>query len=168
MKKIDSSTLSENYIHLIGKEWMLVTAGTNDKFNTMTANWGGCGFLWNKPVVFVFVRPERYTFGFMEDQESFTLSFLGEEHKDVHKICGSKSGRDIDKVKATGLHPYATEAGNILFEESRLSLECKKLYTEMIKPENFLDKSLLERWYGEHGNPHKMYVAEIVNMWIKE
>ena len=168
MKRIDPSALSDNYIQMIGKEWMLVAAGDSEKFNMMTASWGGVGFLWNKPVVFVFIRPERYTFEFMERKDYFTLSFLGEKHRDVYKICGSKSGRDIDKVKATGVHPYFTEAGNVLFKEAHLSLECKKLYTDMIKPENFLDKSCLDKWYGEHGNLHKLYVAEIVNMWTEE
>ena len=113
--------------------------------------------------------PERYTYEFIENGDYFTLSFLGQEHKDVHKICGSKSGRDIDKIKATGIQPYFSESGNILFKEARISIECKKLYTDMIKEENFLDKSLFEKWYGgAHGNPHKVYVAEIVNMWVNE
>lgn len=71
--------MNDNFFEAISKEWMLVTAGTKDKFNTMTANWGGVGYLWNKPVVFVFIRPERYTFEFVENSETFTLSFLGNE-----------------------------------------------------------------------------------------
>ena len=148
MKKIEPNKLPDNYINIIGNEWMLVTAGTKEKFNTMTASWGGTGFLWNRPVVFIFIRPERYTYEFIENGDYFTLSFLGQEHKDVHKICGSKSGRDIDKIKATGIQPYFSESGNILFKEARISIECKKLYTDMIKEENFLDKSLFEKWYG--------------------
>lgn len=167
MKKIEVKELSENFFETISKEWMLVTAGTKNKFNTMTANWGGIGFLWNKPVVFVFIRPERYTFEFMEKEDCFTLSFLGEENKDIHKICGSKSGREVDKVKETGLCPLFTEQGNILFEQSRLTLECKKMYAGMLKAEDFLDKEALSRWYGAHGNLHKMYIAEIINVWVK-
>lgn len=81
------------------------STGTQEKFNMMTASWGGTGVLWAKPVAFIFIRPERYTYQFIEEGETLTLSFLGEEHKDIHKICGSKSGRDIDKVAATGLKP---------------------------------------------------------------
>ena len=102
MKPIAIKDLSENFFEVIGKEWMLVTAGNKDHFNTMTASWGGIGFLWNKPVVYVFIRPERYTREFVDAKGAFTLSFLGEEHKTAHKICGAKSGRDIDKVAATG------------------------------------------------------------------
>ena len=75
MKPIAIKDLSENFFEVIGKEWMLVTAGNKDHFNTMTASWGGIGFLWNKPVVYVFIRPERYTFEFIEKSEYFTLSF---------------------------------------------------------------------------------------------
>ncbi len=90
MKKTDVSRLGqEDVITLIGKEWMLVTAGTSERFNTMTASWGGIGFLWNRPVAFVFVRPERYTFGFIEKNERLTLSFLGEEHRDILNFCGT-------------------------------------------------------------------------------
>ena len=103
MKKLEVKDLKENFFEAIGKEWMLVTAGTKEKFNTMTASWGGIGWLWNKPVAFVFIRPERYTYEFIEKSDYLTLSFLGEANKKVHAICGSKSGRDMDKVKATGL-----------------------------------------------------------------
>ena len=85
MKPIAIKDLSENFFEVIGKEWMLVTAGNKDHFNTMTASWGGIGFLWNKPVVYVFIRPERYTFEFIEKSEYFTLSFLGEENRAIPK-----------------------------------------------------------------------------------
>ena len=62
MKSIAIKDLSENFFEVIGKEWMLVTAGSKEHFNTMTASWGGIGWLWNKPVVFVFIRSERYTY----------------------------------------------------------------------------------------------------------
>lgn len=169
MKKVEIKTLSDNFFEAIGKEWMLVTAGNKEKFNTMTASWGGIGWLWNKPVAFVFIRPERYTHEFTEQNDRLTLSFLGEENKKIHAVCGSKSGRDIDKVKATGLIPVFTEQGSVLFEQSRLSLECKKLYTDMIKPEHFLDKDSLAKWYGgTHGGFHEMYIVEIEHAWIRE
>ena len=142
MRKIELKDLNDNFFEAISKEWMLVTAGSKDKFNTMTASWGGTGELWGTPVAFVFIRPERYTFEFMERSECFTLSFLGYENKDIHKICGSKSGRDIDKIAATGLRPVFTEQGNVLYEQSRLSLQCRKLYTDTIKERCFIDKNL--------------------------
>lgn len=164
--KLEASDLPDNVIQLIGKEWMLVTAGDESSFNTMTASWGGIGWLWNKPVAFVFVRPERYTYEFIEKSDYLTLSFLGEANKKIHAVCGSKSGRDTDKVKATGLKPIFTEQGNVLFEQARLSLEGRKLYADNIKPECFLDKESLEKWYDDaHGGFHKMYIVEIENIW---
>ena len=150
MKELTVSELKDNMFHAIGKEWMLVT-------------------LWGKPVAFIFIRPERYTYEFIEAGETLTLSFLGEAHKDIHKICGSQSGRNIDKVAATGLKPQVTPDGNIAYEQARLTLECRKLYADMIKPEQFLDASLIDKWYGEgHGNFHKMYIVEIQHVWVNE
>lgn len=169
MKEINVSQLQDNLFDAIGKEWMLVTAGTAEKFNTMTASWGGTGILWGKPVAFLFIRPERYTYEFIEKGETLTLSFLGEENKAIHKVCGSKSGRDTDKISETGLQPIVTESGNIIFRQARLTLECRKLYADMIEPDKFMDTSLIGRWYGEgHGNFHKMYVVEIEHVWVNK
>lgn len=167
MKRIEIKDLTENFFETISKEWMLVTAGTPDHFNTMTASWGGIGFLWNKPVAFVFIRPERYTYEFAENNEYLTLSFLGDENRQIYNICGSKSGRDTDKVQETGLKPLPTPDGNITFEQSRLTLECRKLYSRMLEPESFIDKQPLEKWYSENNGMHKMYIVEIVNVWKK-
>lgn len=167
MKKVDIEKITDNFIYLIGKEWMLISAGNKDKFNMMTANWGSIGFLWNKPVVSIFVRPERYTYNFIEQQDYFTLSFMGEEYKDVHKICGNQSGRDINKIVATGLTPIFTDNGNPVFEESRLTIECKKLYATNIRKEDFIDMDIYKKWYGTKGGDHKMYVGEILDAWSK-
>ena len=62
MERIEINRLSENFIEAVGKEWMLITAGVLENFNMMTGSWGGMGYLCNKPVAFIFVRPERYTY----------------------------------------------------------------------------------------------------------
>ncbi len=170
MKKTEIARLgAEDVIEMIGKEWMLVSAGTPEHFNTMTASWGGMGFLWNKPVAFVFVRPERYTYGFIEEQERMTLSFLGGQHRDILNFCGTKSGRDYDKAKETGLLPIATELGSVTFEQARLTVEGRKLYRTEMHAEDFLDKDVLARWYnsGPGGSLHVVYVIEIENVYEK-
>ncbi len=164
MTKIDPKQIDENVIRLIGSQWMLVTAGNPAHFNTMTASWGGLGFLWNRPVAFVFIRPQRYTFQFAEENSGLTLSFFGEEYRDALKICGSRSGRDTDKVAEAGLTPEPTPGGNVAFGEASLVLECRKLYAEMLRPEAFALPGILEQWYPT-GDLHKMYVVEIVNVW---
>lgn len=164
MKKIDLTTLTDNVFNLIGKEWLLITAGDKNGFNTMTASWGCIGWLWNRPVAVVFIRPERYTHLLAEQSDHITLSFLGngDEAREIYNLCGSKSGRDCDKIKESGLQPIETESGNIAFTQSRLTLECRKLYKDSIKPECFIDNSI-SKWYGEKGGYHDAYILEIVN-----
>lgn len=165
MKQLQTKELTENFFEIISKEWMLVTAGTVDKFNTMTASWGGIGFLWNKTVAFVFIRPERYTHEFTEKNEFMTLSFLGENHRDIYNVCGTTSGRTTDKIAATGLNPLSTPNGNVTFEQARLTLECRKLYAQPLNTLSFIDKQLIGKWYNAHGGMHDMYIVEIVNIW---
>ena len=69
-----------NPFNLIGKKWFLITSGDESGYNTMTASWGQMGILWNKPVITAFVRPNRKTFEFMENNEYFTISFLSLIH----------------------------------------------------------------------------------------
>ena len=115
-----------------------------------------------------FYSSERYTREFIDAKNEFTITFLGPEHRKAHSICGSKSGREIDKVEATGLTPYFTEAGNPVFEEARLTLECKVVYKFEIEEAKFLDPTVFPRWYDEkNGNAHLVYIAEIVNAWEK-
>lgn len=168
MREITLEELNENPFALIGKEWMLVTAGSESKSNTMTASWGGMGVLWGKPVAFVFVRPERYTHEFMEREDRFTLSFLGAaQNRDAYKICGTLSGRDGDKVLQAGLTPQLTPCGTPSFREARLVLSCRKLYKTRLASDSFLSSDCLDRWYheGEGGGLHDMYIAEIEHVY---
>lgn len=165
--QIDPKAIGDNLIKLIADDWMLVTAGNEHKYNTMTANWGGAGYLWNKQVVFVFIRPERYTYEFTEKFDSFTLSFFDEKYQEALDICGSVSGRDCDKVSEASLTPLFTELGNPTFAEARLVLECKKLYADMLKIDSFLNKEPVYAHYSSKGGFHKMYIAEIVKVWTK-
>ena len=166
-KQIKPAEIEGNLIDLIASDWMLVTAGNRQKYNTMTANWGGAGHLWNKPVAFVFVRPERYTYQFMEESEGFTLSFYDEAYRDALNLCGAKSGRDCNKVSEAKLTAHFTESGLPAFTEAKLVLECRKLYATMLKKEDFLDNQPLKTHYTTKGGLHKLYIAEIEKVWIR-
>ena len=163
-KKILPTEIPGNAVQMIGYDWMLITAGNKEHFNTMTAAWGGLGFLWKEPTATIFIRPQRYTYEFVEKYSDFTLCFFNKEHHEAVKICGTRSGRDIDKVKESGLTPLLSENGNIYFEEARLVIECKKVYYDDIKPELFLDKSL-EKIYPAL-DYHRMYIGFITNCMI--
>lgn len=171
MKNVDISVLgAEDPFELIGQEWMLVTAGTKDSFNTMTASWGGLGILWNKKVATIYVRPSRYTHDFIEKNDHVTLSFYTEEYRKALQICGTKSGRDCDKVAEAGLTPVELESGAMTFSQARLSLECRKLFKTEMAEDNFIDKSIYGNWYGDadEGSPHTIYILEIENIFAVE
>ncbi len=165
-KEIKPSEISESAFKLIGDDWALVTSGTEEKFNTMTISWGGVGIMWGKPVAFTFIRPQRYTFSFMENNGYYSMSFFDEKYRDALKFCGSKSGRDYDKVKETGLTPKFTEDGVPYFEEAKLVLVCKKLYAQELNKESIIDSESVDKWYND--DFHKMYVSEIVKVYCKD
>lgn len=164
-KEITPKEITNNPFELIGDEWALVTSGSKDKFNTMTVSWGGVGIMWGKPVTFAFIRPQRYTFEFIEKNGFFTMSFFEESMRDALKFCGSKSGRDYDKVKETGLTPTFTEDGIPYFEQAKLVLVCKKMYGQFLNEESIIDSEQVSKWYN--GDYHKMYVSEIVKVLTK-
>ena len=163
-QEISCSQLKDNPCTLIGKDWMLVTAGTEEKYNTMTASWGGVGFLWNKNVAFTFIRPQRYTLEFVDQNEYYTLSFYGEEMRKALSFCGSKSGRDYDKARETGLVPVFDEKAPY-FEQARLVLVCRKLYKQDFSPACFIDQSLDSNYKDK--DYHKMFIGEIVKVLVK-
>lgn len=163
-KEVKIDSLQFNPFTKINNEWMLITAGNAEKLNTMTASWGGLGVLWNKFVSFIFIRPQRYTLEFIEQQEYYTLSFFAPEHKKTLGFCGSHSGRDIDKVQETGLTPvFDTEAP--YFEQAELVFVCRKLHKQTIDPKCFIDPAI-DKNYADK-DYHKMFIGEIVKVLVK-
>lgn len=165
--KIDPVSLNENVFKIIGDDWMLITAGKADSFNMMTASWGTMGILWNKPIAICFIRPQRYTKQFTEKYDYFTLSFFEEKHRRILQICGSRSGKDTDKVKASGLIPYETGLGNICYEQSRMFLECRKLYFGDLRHENFIVPEIARQNYPTE-DYHRFYIGEIINCYNRK
>ena len=88
-KEVKAEELQFNPFTKIGKEWMLITAGTEEKYNTMTASWGGVGVIWGKDVVTAYIRPQRYTKEFVDANDTFTISFFPEGYKKALSLCGS-------------------------------------------------------------------------------
>ncbi len=163
--KISVDKFDENVFNLIGNEWFLITAGTSDSFNTMTASWGAMGILWNKPIVQIFVRPTRYTFEFTEQNDFYTISCLEKGNKKILSLCGSKSGRETDKIKESGLIPVETENG-ITYEQARIVFECKKIYYDDLKPVFFLPDEIDDEHYPNK-DYHRIYIGEILNIYMK-
>lgn len=160
-KEINIRELKDNFVKMISSDWALLTAGKSDDFNTMTVSWGGIGELWNKDVCFVFVRPQRYTYEFIEKNEYFSLSFFGGEYKKELGICGSKSGRDIDKMAETGLTPVDL-GESVGFEQAKVNVVLKKLAYQDMKPDGFIDETIMNNY--SNNDFHRVYVGEIVKV----
>lgn len=149
----------------LDKNYALLTSGVKGNFNTMTISWGGFGTIWNKPVVTIYVKPIRYTYKFMEDNDYFTVSFYDDKYKKDLLTLGTKSGKDMDKISLTNLNPMFLD-NSVSFEEANITLVCKKIYyqdlnLELIK-EN-LSSDIYDRFYGDEP-VHRMYIGEVVDI----
>ena len=148
-------------LSVFDKKWALLTAGNGESFNTMTISWGGLGTIWGKPVATVYVRTSRYTHDFMDANEFFTVSFYPEECRQILGVLGSKSGRDMDKMKESGLTPV--QAGESMsFKEAEVTLVCRKLFRQQLDVAN-MPEDVAEAMY-EGQAPHDMYIGEIVDI----
>ena len=163
-KEINVSELSFNPFDKIGKQWMLITAGDESGYNTMTASWGFMGVMWGRNVIEAVIRQSRHTLEFVEKNELFTVSFYPEDKKDALKFCGAHSGRDCDKAKETGLTPYFAE-GTAAFEQAELIFVCKKVYTQDMELSALAEEH--HRWYAD-GDMHRAVMGEIVKVLVKE
>lgn len=166
LKKLELETLKENVFSMMADEWFLITAGTKENCNTMTAGWGGLGVLWGEPAATIYIRPQRYTKEFLDREDSFTLCFFGEEYRKELALCGSKSGRELDKVKECGFTVRDTEEGAPFFEQARLVLVCRKWYAQDMDPAA-MPEEVKRKWYPQE-DYHTMYVGRIVEAYIKE
>lgn len=142
--------------------WALLTAGDEAAFNTMTVSWGGVGCLWNRPVATVYVRPSRYTYEFLERGDYFTLSFYPAECKNALALLGRESGRDGDKVAASGLTPVPF-GQSMTFTQAKTTLLCRKLYAQDMDPAH-VPEDVRARFYPEGETYHRIYIGEIVDI----
>lgn len=165
-KEIKPEELQKNPFTMIGKEWLAVTAGNEEAANCMTASWGGVGVMWGKNVAYIVIRPQRYTKEFIDANDTLSLSVFGEEQRENLRYFGKVSGRNEDKITASGLAvsysghtPYFTEADTVLI--------CRKLYAQPYDPACFIDRTCEEKWYPEK-DYHTMYILEIEKVLVKE
>ena len=150
-------------LQLLSQQWMLLCAGDYAKndFNMMTIGWGSFGTMWKKPFVQVVVRPGRYTYEYLEKYDDFTLTAFPPQFREALNICGGKSGRDIDKLKETGLVPVeSSKVKSPGFQQAELIVECKKMYYADIKPKHFLDPAIAKNYPKK--DYHRSYFGEIL------
>jgi len=165
MTNITPSEITGNVFTRLNKQWMLITSERDSEVNAMTASWGGFGVIWNMPVAYVLVRPQRYTFELMEASDRFGLSFLTEQYRAALQVCGTKSGRERDKLKAVGLTTRRLDGATVI-EQAELVISCKKLYSQFLADAGFVRRELLQIHYP--GNDlHKLYIGEITAVEIE-
>jgi len=145
-----------------------LTVSDQDRHNTMTIGWGTLGFIWGKPIVMVAVRKSRYTYKFMENTDSFTVSIpLTAELKKELAGAGSTSGRDIDKFAAYNLQAKpGIKVPVPVIEQCDLFYECRIVYKQAMDPEH-LDESIKASYY-QQGDYHVLYFGEILASYMKE
>ena len=163
MRELSLEYLNLDPFSMIGKDWCLITAGTQEKWNTMTASWGFMGVMWNKNCIMATVRPNRYTHEFLKNNELFTVSFFENEYRKALAFCGSHSGRDCDKAKETGLVPLFTD-NTVTFEQAKIVFVCRKIFTMDMDPD-CLDTELNKQY---NSDPiHTEFIGEILKVLAK-
>lgn len=132
---------------------LLCTVNSEGKYNIMTITWGLLGPIWHKPVFMVAVRPERYTYGFIEEIQEFTVNLSTSDMKDAVDFCGTKSGRDYDKFKECGLTPVPGRTVRApIIGECVLHYECR----------------VIHRAEADPLTNHRLYFGEILAVYADE
>ena len=147
------------------KSWFLLSAGNfaENKFNSMTISWGSMGIMWGKPFVQVVVRPTRYTLGFMDANPDFTICSFPDQYRKALQLLGAKSGRDGNKVQESGLIPCkSSQVGAPSFIEANLVIECQKIYSDIFKPQGFIDPAIEDNY--QLGDYHRIFYGEVLTI----
>ena len=153
--------LNINPFERFDRDWALLTAGTMERFNSMTISWGSMGTIWNKPIITVYVRPDRYTWSFLQEHDTFTVSFYPARYRDALMKMGRLSGRDADKPKAAGLTPAAA-GDTVTFAEAEQTFLCKKIYMNQLNYDAVLEEA--KRIYQNGIQPHYLIMGEVVQL----
>ena len=155
---------------------ILLTTKADGQVDTMTIGWGTVGVQWGKPIFIAFVRESRYTKQLLEANGEFTVNIpLGEVDKNILAVCGTKSGRNVDKIAQLGLDLEEGKTVSVpAIRQLPLTLECKVLCSK-IQNIPALPQPILDRYYpkgvdssnpGSNEDFHIAYYGEIVNAYL--
>jgi flavin reductase (DIM6/NTAB) family NADH-FMN oxidoreductase RutF len=168
---IQPAELTDNVFKLVGQDYTVITAGTEQDFNSMTASYGGWGQLFELPSTWCFLRANRYTLEYMKREKTYTMTYFADDYREQVLYYGSKSGRDSDKMKNNPLTYIKTPSGNISYREARLIIECKLMEITTVHPDDFYmekDRKFVEDAYREAEDYHKIVFGEITGVWVKK
>jgi flavin reductase (DIM6/NTAB) family NADH-FMN oxidoreductase RutF len=169
-KQISPEQISDNVFTLGGKDFIAITAGKEDHYNSMI---GGCGLgmLFKKPTTWCLIRADRYTLELILKEQTYTMSCFPEEYKNQMLFLGSKSGRDSEKMKEVDLTSVQTPSGNMSFKEARLIIECKLTQITTPTPGDFYSqeaKDWIKETYKLESDYRKYVFGEITHVWAKK
>ena len=168
LELVDLKTLTPEIFRAFQTDRALLTAGNREKYNTMTIGWCQLGCLWERPVCTVYVRPSRYTYEFMERENTFSVSVLAPEQQKIMAFCGSKSGRDTDKFAECGLSAAFGAENTPYVEQAECVLICKKIYVHDLDAAHVLDQSILRSYTPDQGGWHRVYIGEVLEAYRKK
>ncbi len=159
--EVDYKTCLNELCEVTSREGsLLVTKGPDGKPNVMTIGWYTAGFVWGKPIMTVYVRPSRFTFGLINNAWEFSVNVMPYSALRTVSYCGRVSGRDDDKFASQNLTPVKGNAIETPYiEQSVIHFECKTLYTHNL-PE-LIGGDIDSRYYPD-GDYHRVYYGEIV------
>ena len=167
-KKIDIRDYAGEIIKAM-RPGILLTTKVCGKVNSMTIGWGTLGIIWERPVFVAYVRQQRYSREMLDECREFTINVpVGDYRRKILGICGSKSGRDTDKIEAAGLTPIEPEVISVPgIKELPLTLECRVLYRQEQESDQFNDE-ITRQFYTMETGDHICYYGEIVAAYIIE
>ena len=171
-RKIDLWKEAGHILENVGKG-VLMTTAADGKVNTMTIGWGTLGIQWKKPIFIAFVRLSRYTKELLDKNPEFTVNIpYGEYDKSILGICGTRSGKDIDKIQELGLSLEEPETVSVPgIRQLPLTLECKVIYRQDQDPAAISEENTA-RYYpkenGQSGDYHTAYYGEVTAAYLIE
>ncbi len=167
-RKIDVNDYAGHILKELRHYGILLTTVAEEKVNTMTIGWGTLGYDFGRLLFIAYVRDSRHTHEMLAHTDEFTVNIpLGDVDKRILGVCGTKSGRDMDKIAELDLHLEPGETVAVPgIRELPLTLECKIIYREDQEPAR-LPADIIERFYSEDGY-HSVYYGQILNAYIIE
>ena len=170
-KTIDAMDISENVFKIFGKDFVVITSGTEADYNSMTAGWGGWGILFEEPTTWIFLRASRYTLEYIKKNKTYTMTSFDEQYRDQVMYFGSSSGRNNDKMKNHKLTAVSTPLGNIAYKEARMIVECELTEITTVSPDDFYSeksRNFVVEGFNDAKDYHKMVFGRISNIWVRK
>ena len=160
-KRIGTYDALEETLAGLGNGGLLLVSGKQG--NPMTIGWGTLGYIWSKPVFEILVRPARHTFGLIENITDFTVNVVPAEFDKQMEICGTESGRDVDKIAKCNFEMKRGECSNAFYiDQSIIHYECRIIHKNNVDPVT-LEPSIIDTYYDQH-DFHTVYYGEILGV----